>query len=335
MGARAATPLDLPALGPFLEETLRASGGVVASVLPVPLTNDAIAGWRRVLPGLLGLRSRLHVYVEEHEGKLRSAALVYGGARPEWTILVLAARPDPQGVESAFRLLSQVSAAAARRGLHRLFATVPDPDSGAPASVSHGSRETFFQAGFYSYTRETWFVRERPGEDGERARARRASGRDAHDLFRLYASTTPHAVQRAEQLSMPDFDLDRDAGALHPPHLVGGNPFGMRRASAWVVGDDTRTRALAIAFRGAEGHPNLCKIRTAEADVGFARELLRVLAAELPGARPLASAVRSYEDHVARALLAEGFGEAATAMLFVKELAVRIEEPALATAVVR
>jgi hypothetical protein len=38
---------------------------------------------------------------------------------------------------------------------------------------------------------------------------------------------------------------------------------------------------------------------------------------------------------VARALLAEGFREAATAMLFVKELAVRVEEPALAPAVVR
>jgi hypothetical protein len=38
---------------------------------------------------------------------------------------------------------------------------------------------------------------------------------------------------------------------------------------------------------------------------------------------------------VARGLLSDGFKESATAMLFVKELAVRIEEPALAPVVVR
>ena len=60
-------------------------------------------------------------------------------------------------------------------------------------------------------------------------------------------------------------------------------------------------------------------------------------AVELPvwPTRPITSPVRSYEEHVARALLSEGFRDAATAMLFVKELAVRVEEPALAPAVVR
>jgi len=41
--------------------------------------------------------------------------------------------------------------------------------------------------------------------------------------------------------------------------------------------------------------------------------------------------VRSYEEHVSRALVMEGFDEIATAMLFVKELAVRVEEPVFAT----
>ena len=45
--------------------------------------------------------------------------------------------------------------------------------------------------------------------------------------------------------------------------------------------------------------------------------------------------VRSYEEHVARALLSEGFKDIATSMLFVKELAVKIEERALAPAAVR
>ena len=49
----------------------------------------------------------------------------------------------------------------------------------------------------------------------------------------------------------------------------------------------------------------------------------------------MTSPVRAYEEHVARALLAEGFREMATAMLFTKELAERVEERAFAPAVVR
>jgi len=67
----------------------------------------------------------------------------------------------------------------------------------------------------------------------------------------------------------------------------------------------------------------------------LARDVVRATTLELPGGRLITSPVRSYEEHVARALLSEGFREVATAMLFVKELAVRIEEPALAPAVVR
>jgi hypothetical protein len=67
----------------------------------------------------------------------------------------------------------------------------------------------------------------------------------------------------------------------------------------------------------------------------MARDLVRAGVRALPPGRPITSPVRSYEEHVARALLSEGFREAATAMLFVKELAVRVEEPALAPAVVR
>ena len=66
-----------------------------------------------------------------------------------------------------------------------------------------------------------------------------------------------------------------------------------------------------------------------------ARDLVRSAARELAPGRPTVAPVRSYEEHVARALQADGFREAGTAMLFVKELAIHIEEPALAPAVVR
>jgi hypothetical protein len=147
--------------------------------------------------------------------------------------------------------------------------------------------------------------------------------------------TTPHAVQRAEQLSVKDFDLGRHGGAYDPPHLIGGNPLAMRRELALIDHDQTRPYALALAFAGEQRHPHVLKVRTDNGDVDLARDLIRAAVHALPPGRPITSPVRSYEEHVARALLAEGFREAATSMLFVKELAVRVEEPALAPAAVR
>jgi hypothetical protein len=328
MPARAATPLDLRRVSALLASSLRHPGGIMASALPAPLAGGAVASWTRLLPGLLGLQGRIRVFLEEYRGQLRSTALVYDGRRPEWVVLILAALPQPGGADSAFRLLSGISGAAARTGVHRIFAAVPDEAL---------ARETFFQAGFYSYTRETWFVAARTavGSPLPQLTAREATGRDAHDLFRFYAMTTPHAVQRAEQLSVSDFDVSRRGGAYDPPHLVGGNPLAMRRESALIDGEESRPRAFALAFSGVERHPHVCKVRTNDGDVDLARDLLRAVAGALPSGRPVTSPVRSYEEHVGRALLAEGFRETATAMLFTKELAVRVEERAFATVAVR
>jgi len=118
---------------------------------------------------------------------------------------------------------------------------------------------------------------------------------------------------------------------------VSGNPITMRRATAMIAGEDggQRIRGFAASFRGLDRHPHVVKIRTAGGDTELARELVRGASRELDSGRPVTSSVRSYEEHVARALVGEGFREVATAMLFVRELAVRIEEPALAPAVVR
>lgn len=328
MPARAATPLDLRRVSALLGDALRDPAGIMASALPAPLAAGAVATWTRLLPGIIGLRGRLRVYLEEYRGQLRSSALVYDGRRPEWVVLILVALQQPGGADSAFRLLSGISGAAARAGMHRIFAAVPDEAL---------ARETFFQAGFYSYTRETWYVAARTAVAAPlpQLAAREITGKDAHDLFRFYAMTTPHAVQRAEQLSFGDFDVSRGGGAYDPPHLVGGNPLAMKLHSAVIDGDESRPRAFALAFGGMDRHPHVCKVRTANGDVDLARDLLRATARSLPAGKPVTSPVRSYEEHVARALLAEGFRELATSMLFTKELAERVEERAFAPAVVR
>src|SRR6266571_5153351 len=299
MPARAATPLDLRRVSALLASSLREPSGIMASALPVPLAAGAVSTWTRLLPGLLGLNGRLRVFLEEYRGQLRSSALVYDGSRPEWVVLILAALQQPGGADSAFRLLSGIRGAAARAGMHRIFAAAR---TAVMAPVP-------------------------------RLAAREATGRDAHDLYRFYAMTTPHAVQRAEQLSFSDFDLSRRGGAYDPPHLVGGNPLAMRRESALLEGEESRPRAFALSFSGLERHPHVCKVRTADGDVDLARDLLRATARGLPSGKPVTSPVRSYEEHVARALLAEGFREIATSMLFTKELAERVEERAFAPAV--
>ena len=328
MPARAATPFDAPRISALLEHSVRNPDTVLASALPVPFASGTLTGLRRLILGLAGVTgARLHVFLEQYRGQLRSVALVYDGKRPEWVVLLLSTIDEQGGADSAFRLLSGVSAAAARAGMHRLFAAVPDETR---------ARETFFQAGFYSYTRETWLVAANAhlGEPRQLT-ARKARPSDAHDLFRFYAATTPHAVQRAEQLSVQDFDSSRRGGAYDPPHLIGGNPLAMRRQAAFVDGDERALRAFAFAFEGRDRHPHVVKVRTRDGDVDLARDLVRAAVGGLPWGRPVIVPVRSYEEHIGRALLTEGFREVSTAMLFVRELAVKIEEAAFAPAVVR
>jgi hypothetical protein len=329
--------MDLPRVTRFLTAASRTPDAIVASVLPQPLVASVLAGWRTLLPGTLGMRNRLRLYVEEYRGRLCAVALVYSGRRPEWVILALAAVPDPGGAEGSFKLLEHLSVSAAHHGQHRIFGAVSDQADRSSAGGTARARETFFQAGFYSYTRETWYAAPRAPL---RAPSRRLDGhyarrQDAHDLFRFYAATTPHAVQRAEQLEVEDFDIGRRAGAFDPPFLVSGNPLAMRLSTAMLVGGENRIEAFGASFRGADGHPHVVKVRSTDGDTELAREVIRATTLELPSGHPITSPVRSYEEHVARALLTEGFREVATAMLFVKELAVRIEEPVLAPAVVR
>lgn len=326
MTVRSAVPTDLGSLSTlFGMARAEPARSLVASALPTPYALEGVGDTLGLLRASLGLYAHARLFVEVR-GALRAAALVYVSARPEWIVLVLVARPDPQGADAAFRLLDSISAWAAEAGALRLYASAPD----APLA-----RETFFQAGFYSFTTQRWFLASRPLGDGATRAARAATTRDAHDLFRLYARTTPHAVQRAEQLSLPDFDMDRAEGGLGPPYLVGGNPLAMRRGAVLAVGDETGLRGALATFHGRASHPDVCKVRAAEGDVDLARDLLRMGVASLGQHRPIASPVRSYEEHVARALEAEGFQASGAAMLFAKELAVRVEERAFAPAVVR
>ena len=126
MPARAATPFDAPRISTLLAHSLRAPDCVIASALPTSFAGGAVPGVWSLGLGLVGLGAgRLRVYLDEYRGQLRSVALVYDGKRPEWVILMLATMPEPGGADSAFRLVSGISGAAARAGMRRRFAAVP------------------------------------------------------------------------------------------------------------------------------------------------------------------------------------------------------------------
>src|SRR3989442_8142736 len=101
---------------------------------------------------------------------------------------------------------------------------------------------------------------------------REAMGRAAHDLYRFYVMTTPHAVQRAEQLSFSDFDVSRRGGAYDPPHLIGGNPLAMRREAPLIEGEESKLPAFALGFSRLERPPPLCKVRPSECDLHLPRD---------------------------------------------------------------
>src|SRR5256714_12356050 len=127
-------PTDLPRVTRFLTGASREPDAILGSVLPQPLVSSALAGWRKLLPGTLGMRARLRLYIEEYRGRLCAVALIYSGRRPEWVILALAAVPDPGGAEGSFKLLSYVSAVARHHRHYRLFGALADAAADAPAA---------------------------------------------------------------------------------------------------------------------------------------------------------------------------------------------------------
>ena len=99
MPVRPAMPTDLPRVIRFLAVASRDPDAILGSVLPQPLVSSALADWRKLLPGTIGMRGRLRLYIEEYHGRLCAVALVYSGRRPEWVILALRAPFDWAGLD--------------------------------------------------------------------------------------------------------------------------------------------------------------------------------------------------------------------------------------------
>ena len=170
-----------------------------------------------------------------------------------------------------------------------------------------------------------------------------AAGSPAHGGDRVAAILQSHRVPVVFTL----------CGGHISPILVAAKARGIRvidcrdEATAVFAADAAARLSGIPGVAAVTAGPGLTNTITALQNAQLAQSPLVLIGGAAPTAlqgrgalqdivqRPLAAPVRSYEDHVARALLSDGFKESATAMLFVKELAVRIEEPALAPVVVR
>src|SRR5258708_38498343 len=106
----------LPRITRFIGLAPRDPDAILGSVLPQPLITSALAGWRKLLPGTIGMRNRLRLYLEDYHGRLCAVALVFSGRRPEWVLLALAAGPDAGRAEGSFELLGRLPAPAAQHG---------------------------------------------------------------------------------------------------------------------------------------------------------------------------------------------------------------------------
>ena len=109
MPVRPAMPTDLPRVTRFLSGASREPDAIVGSVLPQPLVSSALAGWWTLLPGTLGMRGRLRLFIEEYRGRLCAVALVYHGRRPDLHAPSRRARPS-WSPSPAFRFRGPTSA---------------------------------------------------------------------------------------------------------------------------------------------------------------------------------------------------------------------------------
>src|SRR5258708_19959476 len=97
-------PTDLPRITRFIGLATRDPDAILGSVLPQPLITSALAGWRKLLPGTIGMLNRLRLYLEEYHGRLCAVALGFSGLRPPWVIPSPPAVPPPALPTASFHL---------------------------------------------------------------------------------------------------------------------------------------------------------------------------------------------------------------------------------------
>jgi hypothetical protein len=254
-------------------------------------------------------------WVAEQDGRIVGLAV----ARPRagglvWDVANLHAVPDQDTV--AADLLEQVAACAGSNGGRRVF--MEAPTGGRALDVARRAAfERFTSSEIYLLT---------PGFKVERTdlfEARPRLRADEQALFQLYTAAVPAPVRAAEAMTLEEW------GALYSGRRRWQPSFtGSRQQYVWELGTSTVGRLEVTFGQRSQLMELLVHPRYEDAT----DRLLRYALLQVSPKAPVYVPVREYQPYLASALQRAGFRLAAQHELFVKLLAVRVQQPRLVTA---
>lgn len=344
---RTARLTDLAAVGELSRRSSDPHEDTRSLGLPVAGLPISVFGLFALPLGAFRPSDRLYVHVEN--GAVTGLARLELEPNDEATIVELDAVGTGHAGDIRLRLVEHVLRDGAKRGVVRFHVACAD---------AMDNVELFMQAGFIRYGEERLLYRPPTAplpkaisaEDVSAARIRPAAALDALALARLYAAVTPAPVARLEAYRLPDWE--RVSGHLRPPRSSLAPLLRLSELEAYVrdSGEDASGAARLDGFlqvgiaQAAQPH----YVRLIAKPGSDIRPLVRfafgTIATRTSSHRhdgPLGhraeegilAPVRTYEAPIDRQLEDEGFHEIATVTLLLKEMLVRIAEPALVPAV--
>jgi len=282
------------------------------------------------------------LYVYEERGRVAGLARVeHEAQRDEWTIVELDAMDNGIAGDVRFRLVQYLLRDASKRGGMRFHVACADEG---------GNVELFMQAGFARYGEERILYRppdqpyvEPLGAAEARERGiRPAVPLDALELDKLYRAATPAPVARLEDYRLPDWERQGNhwrvpRSALTPllrfADIVGfvqQAPGGEALLAFCQVGVAKEEQPDYMRVISRPEHDPSDLVSYAIGAINEHIRSRRLDRARLHRSdRGVISAVRSYEAPLDRRLEETGFSRVAVVSLLMKEVALRVKEPAL------
>src|SRR4051794_26625510 len=340
---RAARLTDLAALGELSRLSQADTDGMRSLGLPVSGPPIGVFSLFRLPLGYFQPHDVLYVFERDSHvaGLLR---VERESSRDEWTVVELDAVGGLDAGDVRFRLVQHLLRDGGKRGAVRFHVACADADDNV---------ELFMQAGFMRYGDEhvlyrapgTTLPTPLPDDEAAAIGIRPVNPLDAVALSRLYASVTPHPVQRLEAIR--GLDRERPGKDWRVPRSSLAPILRFADVEAFVQQtadggkDGTQLDGFVQVGVAKEDQPHYLKLLARpDADVvPLLRYSLGVIAARADADRVhrqgVLAPVRTYEAPLDRRLEEEGFASVATVTLLMKETLVRVAEPRLVPAGVR
>jgi len=316
--------------------------------LGLPVTGSHLSVFSLFRLPLGAFRPTDLLYVYEERGRLSGLARVErDGVRDEWTIVELDAVDDGAAGDVRFRLVQHLLRDAGKRGALRFHVACVDESSNV---------ELFMQAGFARYGEERILYRPPDAPQFATIPLKAASERgirpagqlDAIELDRLYRTATPAPVARLEDYRLHDWERQgthlriprssltpilrfADVEGFVQDSPTGGAP-GLLGFLQVGVAKEEQPHYIRVICRPEHDPNDLIEYGMSVIADRRRLGLIDRAVRPQPTERGVISAVRTYEAPLDRRLEAHGFAATSTVSLLMKEVAVRVFEPAFVTA---